>query len=126
MPAPTPYRYDLNDAVRVNYSRQNFTKNYEEQNSTMIYYISSRYSRSNVHRYTVKDQRNDPLRGSFTQTQLQLTQDIGEHTVYRIEKVLHYKRINDQLQAYIKWQNYSARFNSYIPAADILTLQNQE
>ena len=126
MPPPTPYRYELNDTVRVNYSRQNFAKNYEEQNSTMIYFISSRYSRSNVHRYTVKDQRNDPLRGSFTQPQLQLTRDIGEHTVYRIEEVLHYKRINGQLQAYIKWQNYSSKFNSYIPAADVVTLRHQE
>ena len=126
MPPPTPYRYELNDSVRVSYSRQNFFKNYEEQNSTMIYFVSSRYSRSNVHRYSLKDQRNDPLRGSFTEPQLQLTQDIGDHTVYRIEEVVHYKRINGQLYGYIKWQNYSSKFNSYVPAADIVSLQDQE
>ena len=126
MPPPTPYRFDLGDAVRINYMRDAFAKQFEEQNSTMIYFVSSRYSRSNVHRYTVKDQANRPRRGSYTDAQLQLTRDIGPETVYRIEEVLHYKRINGQAYGFVKWVNYPARFNSYVPAADIVALQDQE
>ena len=126
MPPPTPYRFEINDACRVHYSRKAFNKNFEEQNSTMIYFVSSRYARSNVNRYTLKNQLNEAVRGSYTEGQLQLTQDVGEETVYRIEKVLHYKRINGQLYAYIKWQNYSSKYNSYVPAADVIHLRQQE
>ena len=126
MPPSTPYKFDLNDSCRIHYSRDGFHKQFEEQNSTMIYFVSSRYTRSNVHRYTLKNQLNEAVRGSFTENQLQLTRDVGEDTVYRVEKILHYKHINGQLYAYIKWQNYSTKYNSYVVATDVMALRDQE
>ena len=126
MPPSTPYKYEVGDVVRINYFREAFAKDFEEQNSTMLYFISSRYTRSHVHRYTLKDQLNRPRPASYTQSQLQITRDVGEQTVYRIEEVLHYKRIEGQLYGYVKWLNYPAQFNSYVAAADIVTLQDQQ
>ena len=124
MPPLTPFHYDLNDCVRVHYQRQIFHKDYFEQNSTMVYYISTRYTRAHINRYHLKDQRNKAVPGSFVRSQLELTY-VDHDTEYRIQEVLHYKVINGILHAKIRWQNYSAAFDSYIPAADIIHIHDE-
>ena len=122
MPPKRPYKFDVNDPVRVNYARTPFKKNYLEQNTTAVYYITSRYSRSHINRYTLKDQNGDPVPGSFTENQLTLTH-VDDQTEYRIERVLRYRMINGVKHALIKWANFSSKFNSYVRADDIVDLQ---
>ena len=125
MPPHRPYKYDINDPVRVNYARVPFQKNYLEQNSTAVYYVTSRYSRSHINRYKLKDQNGDPVPGSFTENQLTLTH-VDRQTQYRIERVIKYRMINGIRHALIKWLNYPSKFNSYIVASDIVDLRESD
>ena len=118
MPPPTPYKFEVHDRVRVNYARVPFRKNYLEQNSTIVYYVTSRYSKSNINRYTLKDQLSQPVPGSFTEDQLVLTR-VDDDTEYRVEKILRYKNINGVRHALVKWHNYPSKYNSYVAVSQI-------
>lgn len=120
-PPKHPFKFDLNDPVRIVYARVPFRKNYLEQNSTIVYYVTSRYSRAHINRYTLKDQAGDPLPGSFTEDQLTLTH-VDDQTEYRIEKVIRYRTINGIRHALVKWYHFPSKYNTFIPADDISDL----
>ena len=121
MPPWRPFKYDVGDAVRVSYTRLPLAKNYMEQNSTMVYFISSRYNRANINRYKLKDQQNKAVPGSFTEDQLVLT-DVDADTEYRIEKIIRYKTINKVRHALVRWQNYPSSYDSWLPLSEIQDL----
>ena len=125
MPPHTPYKYDLNDRVRVSYSRVQFRKNFLEQNSTIVYYVTSRYSKAHINRYTLKDQRNVEQPGSFTESQLTRA-FVDDATEYRIEKIIHYRKIRNVRHALIKWLHFPSKYNSYVPEADVVNLRNRK
>lgn len=118
MPPPKPYAYDIHDRVRVNYDRVPFRKNFLEQNSTIVYFVTSRYKKANIARYTLKDQLGRAVPGSFVEQQL-VRVIVNDDTVYRVEKILKYKNINGVRHALVKWYNYSSRYNSYLPASQV-------
>ena len=125
MPPFKPYKFDINDRVRVNYARQPFRKNYLEQNSTIVYYITSRYSKAHINRYTLKDQRNVEQPGSFTESQLTRT-FVDDNTEYRIENIVSYRKIRGVRHALIKWLHFPAKYNSYVPESDVVNLRNRK
>lgn len=125
MPPHKPYKFDINDSVRVVYTRVPFRKDFIEQNSTIVYRITSRYSKAHINRYTIKDQRNQEQPGSFVEAQLTPT-TIDDTTEFRIERIVSYKRINGIRHALIKWLHYPAKYNSYVPESDIVNLRNRK
>ena len=120
-PTPSPYKFQLNDAVKINQIRENFAKEFYESNSPRIYFISHRRAPAGIQRYSLKDENNGPLPGTYSTRQLQLVK-VNENTRYRIEKVLHRKRINNIPHAFVKWWSYPKSFNSYIPVSEIKNL----
>lgn len=121
-PTPSPYKFQLNDAVKINQIRENFAKEFYESNSPRIYFISHRRAPAGIQRYSLKDENNRPLPGTYSTRQLQLVK-VNENTRYRIEKVLHRKRINNIPHAFVKWFSYPKSFNSYIPVSEIKNLR---
>lgn len=121
-PIPSSYKFKLNDAVKINRIRENFAKEFYENNSPRIYFISHRSAPAGVQRYKLKDERNRPLPGTFSVHQLQLAR-VNDDTRYRIEKILHRKRINNVPHAYVKWFGYPKEFNSYVPVSEIANLR---
>lgn len=121
-PVPKAYKFKLNDAVKINSIRENFAKEFYENNSPRIYYISQRSSNAGIQRYKLKDERNRSLPGSYSNNQLQLV-TVNEETRYRIEKILQRKRINNVPHALVKWFGYPNEFNSYVPVSEIGNLR---
>ena len=123
MKPPTDYKFTLNQAVRIKLDEGPLVKSYFEKFSTQIYFVSARYSKSNVHRFNLKDNNNKPVDNrSFTYSQLKRVV-INNETVYRIERVLHVKLIRGIPYSYVKWKGYSANFNSYIPTSELIALR---
>ena len=121
-PTPSTYTFKVNDAVKINRIRENFAKEFYENNSPRIYYISHRSAPAGIQRYKLKDERNRSLPGTYSTHQLQLVR-VNADTAYRVEKVLHRKRINNIPHAYVKWFGYPSEFNSYVPVSEIKDLQ---
>ena len=118
-----PYALEMNQSVRINFVRQPFEKDYLEQNSTVVYFVSFRYrSGANMNRYRLKDELNKTVGGSFTLAQLQKC-TVSDQTEYRVEKVLHYKRVHGVPSALVKWFSMPKKYNSYVPVANLRKLQ---
>ena len=120
-PLPKKFKFKLNDSVKINQIRENFAKEFYENNSPRLYFISHRDAPAGIQRYRLKDENNRSLPGSYSVHQLQLA-NVNEDTRYRIEKILERKRINNIPHALVKWFGYPAEFNSYIPVRDIENL----
>ena len=125
LPKPVKYRFEINDACRIVLFDGPLKKSYFQSYSTQIYFISGRYSKSNVHRYKLKDYQNKPVENrSFTQNQIKLVH-VNSETIYRIQEVLHQKVIRGVLHSYVKWVDYPDSYNSYIPSKDIVQLSKK-
>lgn len=120
-PDPTPYKFKLNDPVRIAYLRDPFTKDYAEKFSAVVYFISYRSSPFFTNRYRLKNANNEPEEGSFLEKELQLVK-IDADTEYRVERVIGNKRVNGVPFVKVKWYGYDAAFNSWIPRSDLVNL----
>ena len=117
-PVPKSYKFKLNDRVKINQIRENFAKEFYENNSPRLYFISHRDAPAGIQRYRLKDENNRSLPGSYSVHQLQLAR-VNEDTRYRIEKIIKRKRINNIPHALVKWYGYPVEFNSYVPLSEI-------
>ena len=63
--------------------------------------------------YTLKDYNNEPIIGSFYQSELQRIRT-NENTVYKIEKVLRRRVRNGKTELFVKWLGWSDKFCSWI------------
>ena len=73
----------------------------------------------NVQRYTIKNERNKPVKGSFTLQELQPVK-IDANTKYKVEKILGQKRINGVPHIKVRWLGYEPEFDSYVTRADLM------
>lgn len=126
MKAPQPFALQLDDAVRIVYTRKPFEKDFEEKNSTVVYLVCFRYrSGGNLNRYRLKDEKNQVLPGSFSLQQLEQCV-VTDDTPYRIDDILGYKTIRGVRCALIRWFNMPSKYDSYVPAREVESLQGNK
>lgn len=99
-------KFKVGENVRISKYKHVFDKGYTPNWSTEIFTVKRIYNTIPV-TYHIEDQRNQPIRGSFYEQELQKTSYPG---VYLIEKVL--KRKGKKL--YVKWLGLSNEENSWI------------
>ena len=116
------YKYNINDGVRIFDTRLPLQKEYDENASVRIYYISNRYKHGTAHIYSLKDDNNNMLPGRFTPDQLTkvITTD---QTEYRIQRILKSKRTAGILYHFIDWLGYPAKYRSWVRADSVRDLR---
>lgn len=112
------YKYELGDSVRISHARKAFDKSYFQRWTQEIFNVSKRYKRSGISVYDLVDWNGEDISGSFYTEQLQKANPKVD-TVYEIEKILKRRTLNKQKQLYIKWDGWSSKFNSWIPATNL-------
>ena len=58
-----------------------------------------------------------PIKGCFYEAELQKTKSPN---VYLVEKVLRSRKINNNIQLFVKWLGFPNQFNSWINKRDIV------
>ena len=112
------FQYSVGDRVRVTYKRTPFARGYQENYTEEVFTILRRY-KTHPPRYKLKDYKNEAIKGSFYEPELQKAY-VDENTVYNIEKVLRYRTVNKQKQAFVHWSGYGKEYDSWIPASDLV------
>ena len=116
---PKPnYKFDINDSVRVELYKQNFSKDYQRKFSDEIYYVSGRNAPYNIPRYRVKTIDNVPVAKSYLGSELQKVY-IDENTAYKIERIISRKNINGVPHVRVRWEGYSPKFDTWIEASEV-------
>ena len=73
--------------------------------------------------YKVSDQEGEHINGTFYESELQ---KVTEPASYRIEKVIRKKKSKDgKTYVLVKWSGYPEKFNSYVLAEDLLTIDGK-
>ena len=107
-----PAKFKVGDRVRISKTRRVFKKGYLPSWTRELFTV---YTIINTYpvTYTIKDDHNEVLKGTFYEQELQKVGDTGE---YRIEAVLD-QRVNKkgQREYLVKWLGYDPSFNQWIP-----------
>jgi len=121
LPEPKPYQYQLHDPVRVSLNKSAFDKESDQNFSTKIFYITQRTNPAGIARYTVKNDQNQSISGSFTENEIQKV-NIDENTVYRIEKVIGTRERDGVKEVKVRWKDYSNAFDSWVLESELENL----
>ena len=115
-PPKSKVELKIEDFIRISIEILPFQKRYQEIWTEEIFIITHKVV-GNPTVYKIKDQADEPIKGTFYYEELQ---KVSEPSTYRIEKVIRKKRTADgKLIYYVKWKGYSNKFNSYVPAEDL-------
>ena len=112
------YEFDVGDRVKISYLRSVFERAYDQRWTDEIFTVIDRSSRQDIALYKLKDWSNEPISGTFYGAELQKV-DVPEDIEYKIEKVLKYRKRNGKKEAFVKWQGWHKKFNSWIDASII-------
>ena len=118
-PKKRPFKFKINQYVRVSHLRGAFTRAYDETYSGEIFQVSKRYYRGTLPVYRLKDLHGEEIKGSWYSSEL-LPMDIDPNKLsYKIEKILKTKGKGQKKQYFVKWKYYPKKFNSWVKANDV-------
>jgi len=109
--------FHIGDNVRISVHKRLFEKGSTSNWSEEIFEISNVIQTTNPIVYKINDLDDEEIEGSFYKEQLQKT----DQSIYRIERVIRKRRkANGAQEALVKWAGYGDKFNSWMPASDII------
>ena len=109
--------FHIGDKVRISINKRLFEKGSTSNWSEEIFEISNIIRTTKPIVYRIKDLIDEEIEGSFYKEQLQKT----HQSIYRIERVIRKRqKANGTREALVKWAGYGDKFNSWMPAADII------
>ncbi len=114
---PKAFLYDIGNNVRISYSRHAFTRGYDYTFSGEVFKVIRRSRRDSLPIYTLEDLAGEKLTGTFYTEELTLA---PRDSLWRIEKVLKKRKRKGQKESFVKWLHFGNKFNSWIPARDIV------
>ena len=113
------FRYKIGAVVRMSILRSAFQREYLTRWTIELFKISDRFVRQGQPIYKLVDWNNDPVKGTFYENELQ---ESKEPTVFKIEEVLKYKGKGEAKKALVSWKGWPKKFNSWIPASDVMDI----
>lgn len=116
-PANAKPQLELGDNVRISRTKGTFEKS--GYNWSQEVYTVYRRDLTWPYRYWIKDEKNEPIEGSFYEPELQKTKLAD---VFLVEKVLEKRTVKKVKQSLVKWLGYSDKFNSWIDDKELKDL----
>jgi hypothetical protein len=112
-------KFKCNEHVRISREKEIFKKGFERKWSQEIFIVSRVLSRQPV-MYEIKDQLGEQIQGRFYEKELQA---VHAPDLYNVEKILRMRTRGNVKEAFVKWEGYSDKFNSWIPARELAKLK---
>lgn len=112
------FKFKIGDNVRISQLKHAFQRDYQQKWTGEFFKVSARYNRGGIPVYQVKDLDDDPIKGTFYESELQKVIKTGD-VLYRIEKVLKRRRRGNIKEAFVKWEGWPRKFNSWIPESSL-------
>jgi hypothetical protein len=121
-PHPQPYKYKVGDAVRYKLTLGALGKDFEQKNSSAVYFITQRSNPNNIARYKLKTHDNKSLGGTFTENQLQKV-SIDSETKYRIQEIVQRRTKDGIKQVRVRWEGYGWKDDTWLDESEIEHLE---
>ena len=111
---PTKPKFKIGDVVRISRSKGLFEKGYDVNWSREVFRISSVDER-NPPMYHIIDRRDEEIKGSFYNEELQ---HVKHPDVFLIDHVIKEKGKGSKKQLFVRWLGYGPQNDSWILASD--------
>ena len=112
------YKFEIGDKVNLLMDRSTFNKGYKETYFQEIFEIARR-TPTHPPRYKLVDLLKEELNGSFYEQQL-VKVTYNTSGLFRIEKVIRYRKTAKGREALVRWQGYPAKFDTWMDVAEIV------
>ena len=110
------FKFKKGDSVRISSNRYTFQRDYQEKWTEEIFTIHARYLRQGIPVYKLVDYDQDPIEGSFYQSELQL---VSKRDVFKVDKILKRRKRKGVSDVFMSWLGYPKKFNSWIKETDL-------
>lgn len=119
-PKRRPFKFKINQYVRVSYLKGTFTRAYDETYSGEIFQVSKRYYRGNLPVYRLTDLEGTEIQGTWYESEMLPLKDVDlDKMSFKIDKVLKRRGKGRNKEYFVKWKYYPNKFNSWVKASDI-------
>lgn len=128
-------KYKVGTLVRISRSPNIFRKGYERGWTEEIFEITRVSSARQPHLYYLKDSNNELIEGFFYPEELSPVRterfeesqpgeenDNGDSQLFEIEKVIRTRGRGEKKELFVRWKNYSSKFNCWIPANSVVDI----
>ena len=113
-----PFKYKINDYVRISHLKTVFTRAYDETYSGDVFRIYKRYHRGALPIYRLQDLQQEEIKGTFYESELQkIDYDLAQP--FKIDKITKTRGKGKAKQHFVQWKYYPKKFNSWIKATDL-------
>lgn len=120
-PKVKPYKFRVNDTVRVSLLKEKFDRQYSQTFSREYFIVSHRFRVDGLAQYRLKDQLGEEIRGEFFEGQLQKI-IVDPNQPFKIEKVLRTRTRNNRKEKLVRFLGYSKKFDKWLPASEVESL----
>lgn len=107
------FKLKVGDTVRISQLKHPFQRDYKQKWTEEFFKVSKRYKRGKIPVYKVKDWADDPIEGTFYESELQKVVK-SEDVTYRVEKILKRRGRGKTKEVFVKWEGWPRKFNSWI------------
>ena len=108
-------KFKVGEKVRLAVKKDKFEKSYIINWSDKVYFIKQVLATRPL-TYIVEDDQKIQHKGTFYEQELQRVKT----DLFRVEKVLKYKKENGIRYGYVKWIDYDTSYNSWVPVNDLI------
>ncbi|XP_062567734.1 uncharacterized protein LOC134229972 [Saccostrea cucullata] len=112
------FKLKIGDNVRISQLKHPFQRDYQQKWTEEFFKVSERYKRGQVPVYKVKDLADDPIEGTFYESELPKVVK-SDDVSYRVDKILKRRRRGTTKEVYVKWEGWPKKFNSWIPESSL-------
>ncbi|EFP10302.1 hypothetical protein CRE_23595 [Caenorhabditis remanei] len=114
-------KYNIGDHVRIYAKQGTFDKGYEERWTQEVFVITHIFPTDPV-TYTLADENGEVIDGKFYYHEM-IRVFYEQDQVYRIEKIVGYRKHKGKKQVKVRWEGHSAEFDSWVNESEILDIQ---
>ena len=120
-----PYVFKVGNKVCISNIRTAFQREYDTKWSAEIFKVKERFIRQGQPIYKIVDWDNQLVEGTFYQKELQKVETSDEN-LFKIDHVIKFRGCGKNKEALVKWKGWPKKFNSWIPASNIVTYPNKK
>ena len=96
------FKLKVGDTVRISQLKHPFQRDYQQKWTEEFFKVSKRFKRGQIPVYKVQDLADDPIEGTFYESELQKVK--SEDVAYRVEKILKMRRRGKIKEVFVKWE----------------------
>ena len=93
--------------------KQIFMRSYQQQCTSEIFKVQSRYMKQNIPLYKLSDFLNEPIKGNFYQSELQKVEK-HENTVWFIESIIRKRKRAGITEVLVKFEGWPSKYNQWL------------